>query len=136
AFSFPAHRATPAGAGLADDHASSGGGSLGCRPLLRLMRFTFAVAKRSDGPMSSTSRPYAERFSPPSVSHRDCCNRPTTPTRAPWVSDPGACSASSRHAVQARNSGSPSRYWPESLSYTRGVEATVNLATAVPPWVV
>src|SRR5262249_7906739 len=36
------------------------------------------------------------------------------------------------HTVQVRNSGSPSRHSPLALSSVRGVDATVNLATATP----
>ena len=42
------------------------------------------------------------------------------------------CSAGSRHAVQRRNSASPSRHSPDWRWNVRGVEATVKLATATP----
>src|SRR5262249_29316133 len=59
-------------------------------------------------------------------------SRPTTTTRCPLRSDSAACSARSRHKVQVRNSGSPSLYSLAVRSNTRGVEATVNFAIAVP----
>src|SRR5262245_9283218 len=128
---LPASAGVARSAGLAVCHGSSAGAWALLRAA-RVILLTRAVANRNDGPTSSTSTPYADRFSPSSVSHRDSRSRPTTTTRVPLRSDSAACSAGSRHTVQVRNSGSPSRYSPDSRSRHRGVEATVNLATAPP----
>src|SRR4051812_39531254 len=54
-------------------------------------------------------------------------------TRAPLPRpDSARCSARSRHRVQVRNSGSPSRYALVVLSNMRGVDATVIRLRAVP----
>src|SRR5581483_10558069 len=58
--------------------------------------------------------------------------RPVVITRWPLVRDSATCSARSRQTEARRNSASPSFHVPLFLSYTRGVEATVKDATAVP----
>src|SRR4249920_2055850 len=53
-------------------------------------------------------------------------------TRMPRVIDSATFSAGWRHALQRRNSDSPSFHSPDWRSKVRGVDATVKLATAAP----
>src|SRR3954449_7439153 len=93
---------------------------------------TFAVAYRSEGPISSTSSSMTVRFSPSLVSNERCFSRPLTMTREPRVRDSATFSATCRHTLQRRNSASPSFHSCDWRSKVRGVEATVKLATAAP----
>src|SRR6266496_873636 len=108
------------------------GGSSEKSPLPRVVRFTFAVAYRSEGPISSTCISMTVRFSPSRVSYDRCTSRPCTMTRKPRCSDSATFSAIWRHAEHRRNSASPSFHSLVCLSNVRGVDATVNDATAAP----
>lgn len=90
------------------------------------------VANVIDAPTSSTSSTIRERFSPSGLSHRSVRSRPATTTRDPFDSDPATFSANCRQQLQSRKVGSPSRHAPVSRSNVRGVDATVNRATATP----
>src|SRR5689334_10772464 len=81
-------------------------------PPLRLALLTFAVAYRSDGPISSTSTSTTVRFSPSRVSNDRCLSRPCTITREPRVRLSATFSAASRQMLQRRNSASPSFHSP------------------------
>src|SRR5262245_57394398 len=100
--------------------------------LLRDIFCTFAVAYRSEGPISSTSSSMTVRFSPSRVSYDRWRSRPVTTTRAPRCSDSATFSAACRHTVQDRKSGSPSFHSLVCRSRKLGVEATRNFATAAP----
>src|SRR5699024_8578994 len=78
--------------------------------------FTLAVAKRRDGPISSTSSSTTVRFSPSFVSKERCRNRPCATTRMPRVSDSATFSAACRQMLQRRNSASPSFHSPDCRS--------------------
>src|ERR1700760_930140 len=72
------------------------------------------------------------RFSPSRVSKERCLSRPVATTRMPRVSDSATFSAACRQIEQRRNSASPSFHSLVVRSSVRGVEATVNEATAAP----
>src|SRR6201999_109696 len=77
-------------------------------PPLRLALLTFAVAYRSEGPISSTSTSKTVRFSPSRVSKERCLRRPVTITRDPRVRLSATFSAASRQMLHRKNSASPS----------------------------
>src|SRR5699024_7452872 len=98
----------------------------------REILFTFAVAYRSAGPISSTSSSTTVRFSPSRVSKDRCLSRPCATTRVPRVRLSATFSAACRQLLQRRNSASPSFHSPVDRSKVRGVDAMVKFATAAP----
>src|ERR1700712_3753124 len=140
----------PPPAGGAEPHGSSAG-ALGPRPPEalgaepdppnpppppgsgpRFGGFTFPVAYRRDGPISSTSSSMTVRFSPSFVSKDRCLSRPETITREPRVRDSATFSAACRQMLQRRKRASPSFHSLVPRSNVRGVDATVKFATAAP----
>src|SRR5574341_1276300 len=112
----------------------NGGSSLNW-PLLRSpppreARSTLAVANFRLGATSSASTSVTERFSPSGVSQERVRRRPTTTARLPLVRDSATFSAICRQTLIRKNDVSPS--FQLSPSRTRGVTASLKLATAAP----